>query len=356
MIANLVNVSQASAAYNFTDYKALICLFLFGGNDSFNMLVPLHVEGAPTDNSPYFEYEARRGSSISVPANTLLPLDYNDLNGAYSTIGTRLNGWNFGLHPSMPNLRTLYNNDRRAAFMANVGSLSVPIANVTELPTKEQPLGLYSHSDQIAAWQTIQPQIRGNTGWTARLAEKLYADTNGTPRQPVNNWTFFNISLAGSDPILMGGGANVSPYRISAGGPTTPDFLTTTSPEANAAFNFLLQSTQAYPNFLDQTLRSTQSRSVAAHSTFNSTLADPSSASARTAILSAIPNTLTSVNPVALQLRTVANLMAGRNVLTAKRQIFFVGLGGWDQHDDLLADHAANLKMIDDAILGYQKR
>jgi uncharacterized protein (DUF1501 family) len=349
IIANLVNVSRVSAAYDFQDYKALICLFKFGGNDSFNMLVPLNVATNTSDTSPHAEYATRRGNN-ALAANTLLPLNYNTANGSYASIGTRLNNWNFGLHPSMPNLRTLYNTDRDAAFMANVGSLSVPIANITELPTKEQPLGLYSHSDQIAAWQTIQPQLRANTGWASRLAERLYADTNGTTRQPVNNWTFFNISLAGSDPTLMGGGSNVSPYRISSGGPTTPDFLKASTPEASAAFNLLLQSTQSYPNRLDQTLRSTQSRSVSALDTFNQIVNDPSTATARAAILDAIPDTLANANSVAKQLRTVANLMVGRNTLTAKRQIFFVGLGGWDQHDNLLEDHAENLKMIDDAI------
>lgn len=351
MIANLMAVSQAGAAYNFTDYKALICLFKFGGNDSFNMLVPTNLVSNTSDNSPHSEYAARRGN-LALASNTLLPLNYNTANGAYGSVSTRLNGWNFGLHPSMPNLQALYNTDRRAAFMANVGSLVEPVANTTELASKRLPLGLYSHSDQIQAWQTVLPQIRGNTGWASRLAERLFADVQnngGTP--PVNDWTFFNISLAGSDPTLMGGGANVSPYRISAGGPSTPDFLKTSSPEASAAFNTFINVAQSsLPNLLDKTLVSTQLRSRNALNTFNSVVTDSSSATARAAILAAMPDTLTDVNPVAQQLRTVAYLMAGRNVLTAKRQIFFVGLGGWDQHDNLLTDHAENLKTIDDAI------
>ncbi len=351
MISNLMAVSQASAAYNFTDYKALICLFKFGGNDSFNMLVPINEVGNTTNTAPYTEYATRRGN-LALASTALLPLNYNTANGAYVNVNTRLNNWNFGLHPSMPNLQALYNIDRKAAFMANVGSLVEPIANTSELATKQLPLGLYSHSDQIAAWQTVLPQIRANTGWASRLAEKLFLDvqnSGGTP--PVSDWTFFNISLAGSDPTLMGGGANVSPYRISAGGPTTPDFLKTSSPEASAAFNTFVNVAQStLPNFLDKTLVATQLRSKNALATFNAVVTDASSATARNAILAAMPNALTDVNPVAQQLRTVAYLMAGRNVLTAKRQIFFVGLGGWDQHDNLLTDHAENLKMIDDAI------
>lgn len=351
MIANLMAVSQAGAAYNFTDYKALICLFKFGGNDSFNMLIPRNLVSDPSNTSPYNEYATRRGN-LALASNTLLPLNYNTANPDYSTVTGRLNGWNFGLHPSMPNLRTLYNTDRRAAFMANVGSLVEPIANTGQLATKRLPVGLYSHSDQIAAWQTVLPQSRVSSGWASRLAERLFADVqNNGGVAPVEDWTFFNISLAGSDPTLMGGGANVSPYRISASGPTTPDFLKATTPEASAAFNtFINVSQNTLPNFLDKTLVSTQLRSRNALNTFNAVVGDSSSAAARAAILAAMPNTLTDANPVAQQLRTVAYLMAGRNVLTAKRQIFFVGLGGWDQHDNLLADHGDNLKTIDDAI------
>jgi uncharacterized protein (DUF1501 family) len=353
MVGNLFNASRASAMYNFTDYKALICLFLFGGNDSFNMLIPRTTSG-------YNEYAASRGpNSLPITSATegnLRNLNFSTALGTDSdptNYGPRLNNWNFSVHPKLENLQKLFNGHAdfgglpRAAFLANVGTLVEPILNATEANTNLVPLGLYSHSDQIAAWQTLRPQERGGSGWAARLADRFSA----LDSLPVANSTFFNISLAGQDPVLMGGGMNVLPYRISAAGASKPEFLLDEASPASQTFNLLVNSQNSmYPHIMDKHLLTTQRRSKDALNTFNSIVTDSMSSSARGAINAAMPDASIKGNPVAEQLRTVATMMAGRNVITARRQIFFVGVGGWDQHDNLKVDHAANLEKIDNAL------
>ncbi len=183
--------------------------------------------GQTTNFTPHEEYVARRSVAIAIPRSgtaavtpqnpALIPLTYNTTNNFYAsnpTTGTgvaeRLNNWNFGLHPSMPNLANLYNGtfftapvdtNRYAAFMANVGTLPEPISSYlipTERDKINKVLGIYSHSDQIAAWQTVRPETRSNSGWAARLAD-IVNDGTAPLSNAVTNWDFFNLSLAGND-------------------------------------------------------------------------------------------------------------------------------------------------------------
>jgi uncharacterized protein (DUF1501 family) len=338
-LANLMTLSEVSAAYSFTDYKALICLFKFGGNDSFNMLVPYTNYVTTTSFAPFNEYQTRRGANALQQAS-LLPLSYKTGVQETNEIDTRLNNWNYGLHPSLVNLRNLYNVERSAAFMANVGTLVTPIANAIEAETKALPLGLYSHSDQIASWQTVRPDLRNASGWAARTADLIESGS-------IANNAFLNISLTGADPVLMGGGLNVQPYRISANGPVSPSFLGGNPEARNALVSLINRSDTSYTNLLDKTVRANQKRAYDGVSIFKDIVTNNDSASIDATFASVSPK-----NDLAAQLRTVAKMMAGRNTagVQAKRQIFFVGFGGWDQHNNLLAAHERNLRFVDEAI------
>ena len=134
------------------EYRALVCLFLAGGNDSFNML-------APRGAAEYAEYAAVR-QDLALPQASLLPIN------PVVSIGKQL-----GVHPSMPELAALFEGGN-AAFVANVGTLLQPVTKAQYLAGSiPLPLGLFSHSDQQEQWLTSVPQSRAGTGWAGRAAE-----------------------------------------------------------------------------------------------------------------------------------------------------------------------------------------
>ncbi|MEM7797696.1 MAG: hypothetical protein AAF633_00785, partial [Chloroflexota bacterium] len=141
LFSTLLNMKMVNAAATIPDrddYKALVCILLAGGNDSFNMLVP-------SGQSEYAEYQGSR-SDLALPQGELLPLN-----------GTDSAGRSFGVHPSMPEIQALYNAGE-LAFAANVGTLIEPTDKTKyNNGSVRLPVGLFSHVDQIAHWQTSVP-------------------------------------------------------------------------------------------------------------------------------------------------------------------------------------------------------
>lgn len=155
------------------DYKALVCILLAGGNDSYNMVVP-------TSSEPYNVYSSSR-SNLALPSGDLIPLNYTDTDGI-----------KYGLHPAMPEVANLFNLGN-AAVISNVGTLVEPVTKTQILAGKALlPLGLKSHSDQSRHWQTSLPQSRMGNGWGGKVADIL---ASGNTNQDVS----MNISLAGSN-------------------------------------------------------------------------------------------------------------------------------------------------------------
>ena len=182
--------ARQAAAQSLTDYRALVCILLAGGNDSFNMVVP-------NDFDQYPEYLAIR-SDLALEQSVLLPLS-----------GTASNGRNYALHPGMPEVQSLFANGD-AALIANVGTLIEPVdAGGIEYGTAKLPLGLYSHADQIAQWQTALPDARVAEGWGGRVADLM---------QNVNlaNGVSMNISLSGTN--VFQSGKTATEYSITAEG------------------------------------------------------------------------------------------------------------------------------------------
>ena len=168
---------------NTNDYKAMVCILLAGGADTYNVLVP-------TENSEYADYQATRGDlaldkDATDPAQ-LLNLDYDD------------NGRTFAVHGGMNRVRDMFN-DGTLSFLSNIGTLVEPIANQAEFESgiKKLPLGLYSHSDQIMHWQTSVPQSRSAVGVGGRMADILH-DMNTISDVSMN------ISLAGKNRFQTG--------------------------------------------------------------------------------------------------------------------------------------------------------
>ena len=148
-----INAAAAQAAGSSTEFRALVCLFLYGGNDANNMIVPI-------DNTTYATYASARGP-IALAQNTLLPLNL---------VTPEPQGRSFGLHPSMPELQSLFNNDQKLAIMANVGTLVEPTTAAQYLNgTAKLPPQLFSHADQQVEWQTGWPDGPRSTGWRVPL-------------------------------------------------------------------------------------------------------------------------------------------------------------------------------------------
>ena len=163
-------------AQSTTDYKALVCIFLFGGNDSGNVVIPY---------DDYTSYaNARTVSGIAIPQSSLLQIDV-------PSVGSR-----FGFHPSLTGLHELWG-DGKAAVVCNVGPLVEPTNRDSYTNgTARVPLNLFSHSDQQNQWQTSVSNTASNTGWGGRLADKA-ADLNTT--------TFPPITSAAGTPIFVAG-------------------------------------------------------------------------------------------------------------------------------------------------------
>lgn len=311
----LMNAAAAANKSPFTNgnYKALVCIMLTGGNDSFNMLVP-------SGQSEYQEYAAVRGG-LAIEQNQLLGINPTNTSGAQ-----------FGLHPSLSNIQNLFENGN-AAFVANVGALVEPTTAADYQNDLNLPIGLFSHSDQRRHWQTSVPQNANSLGWGGRLADILYTNNN-------NNDVSMNISLDGVNVFQKG---NII-QEFAIGYQDNGSILLNGSGE-NDFYNNLKR--QTLDNLLDQTYHNIL-KTAYANTVVNS---NNSSFNFSSAIANA-PEITTQFAEDALsqKLLMVAKTIAARDTLDVCNQTFFIELGGWDTHDGLLADHAALLSQLDGAI------
>ena len=291
----------SAAPVDTSDYKALICLFLFGGNDANNVIIP-------HDNSGYASYAAARGI-LSLPQASLLPLTLQ--NG---------DGRDFGFHPNLTELQALFNQGK-LGLVANVGTLVAPVTRAQYLAGGAAvPPQLFSHADQSVQWQTSVPDVISKTGWGGRLADMLQSLNAGSKIS-------LNISIAGTNTFEVGN--TVLPYVVS---PTGSVGLTGFDGSANAnvrlqAFKDLLAL--PHNNLFEQAYSDTVSRSIAANDLLTSALAG-------------IPafQTVFPTSSLGQQLNMIAKLIAARNNLSMKRQIFFCSVGGYDTHGDQLTGQA----------------
>lgn len=312
---SMVNSLSASTAKMNNDYKALVCIQLLGGNDSFNMLVP-------DDEINYNTYSNSR-STLALPREDLLSL----------------NGVDFGLHPAMAGVQDLYNNDN-LAFLCNVGTLVEPLVDndAYNNPSIPKPLALRSHSDQRHQWQTSVPQDRDALGWGGRLAEIM---TNLNTTQNVS----MNISLGGHNVFQTGG--NISSYSASRNGVEQIYESWGLNP-ANSGFLDLLREngtndlvTTSYQNIFQQSFASQMNNAIFA----SDFLGD--------AIENIEFTTTFSDTFVSRDLHMVAKMIAAQAETGMNRQTFFVNVGNWDMHFDLLSRHNSKLTDLNNALTEF---
>lgn len=327
--STLMNLQSLNAAFvnNFMmsppeDYKALVCLYMGGGNDSYNMLVPRDSTNA---GSKYAKYATVR-SNLAHPFQNLIPLS-----------NAVPNAEPMGLHPSMPKIAQLYQ-QQKMAFISNVGTLIEPITNKAQInnKTKQVPLGLYSHSDQTMHWQTSVPQSRVATGWGGKMAD-LLSSVNS------NSNISMNISLAGTNVFQTGNSSVEFALDPREGGVGIID-------DNNA---WLLNTIRK--NAIDAMVN--RSYQDAFKSSYINVLKNSREGNAQ--FSSALANKPTYTvpfadNDISQSFKMIANVINARAALGMKRQIFFVEYGGWDHHDELLMAQNNMLGQVDAAVHSFQ--
>jgi uncharacterized protein (DUF1501 family) len=293
------------------EYRALVCLFLAGGNDSFNVLVP-------REPSAYAAYQSSRSDLALSPAQLIdiHPVGMPD----------------FAVHGAMPELANLFETSK-AAFVANVGTLIEPVQNRAQVEQnlKRLPLGLYSHSDQIEQWQTSVPHSRSGIGWGGRMAD-LLKDLNANQTVPMQ------ISLDGSN--VWQTGNSVAEYSITPDGAVALNGYNAAWQQDQDLQNALSAAVDSqlalqYTNLLAQTFNARKKQALDAYNIFASATAAPLPAGVT------FPSTY-----VGRRLAMVARAIQGRAAMGACRQTYFVQWGGWDHHNEVLESQAAMLPQI----------
>ena len=320
MLSTLNSLKAANAAaisnsmtYMGNDYKALVCILLSGGNDSYNMLVP-------RGNAEYAEYAAIR-TNQALPQNELLAIN-----------PTISDGKEYGLHPSMNNMQSMFESGS-AAFLTNVGTLVEPITKQQyEQGTAPMPLGLYSHSDQQQQWQTAIPQDRSAIGWGGKIADLMNeANTN----QSIS----MNISLSGNNIFQIGNSIteySIDAYEGSTGMIGYEDTWQGAQLRSQAIDNML---DAHYEDIFKKAYIDVIKTSKDGHEQFSSALEQLTPF-----------NTQFSNNDLSQSFHMIAKAMAARETLGMKRQIFFIDYGGWDHHDEVLDAQNFMLGEVDSAL------
>ncbi len=320
---NLAAIGEA-AAFDATDYKALVCLFMAGGNDQSNTVVTY-------DADSHAKYAAVR-SNIALPRDSLNATLLNPVNA--------IGGRQYALHPSMTGLANLFNSGR-AAVQLNVGPLMAPTTragyNSTDRRNNPLPPSLFSHNDQQSLWQSSSPE--GSTvGWGGNLGD-LAMQSN------VGNSLFTCISVTGNTVFLSGDSA--LQYQIGTNSAVKINSVTGSvygSEAVRAAMDAITKSSSS--QVLENEYAAVTRRSIASEQQMTSALnANPAN--------NAPFSSFTNDNPLAAQLRMVARIIASRSTLGSKRQVFFVSMGGFDSHDNLIGSHPQLLSRVSGALTEF---
>jgi uncharacterized protein (DUF1501 family) len=320
-IRDLRFMNAAVAQSNVTDYKALVCIFLAGGNDSNNLILP-------TVSSEYNNYSAIRTPVLAIPQSAILPLKQS--NGTSDYVDP--DGHTFGFHPSCPELQQLFQAGKLAMLM-NSGTLVMPITRAQYLSGGQRPPQLFSHADQVTQWQTSVPDQPALTGWGGRCADLL---NSVNPSAQIS----LSVSLAGANTFEVGN--IVSQYAVSTSGAIS---LNGVSGARLAALTNILGL--SYPNMQAQAYAGVTEHSINTGALLNSAITNSASANFWT---NGYPTTITPptggntfTSSLSQQLKMVARLIdaghraqgappTGQNGFGMKRQIFFCQVGGYDLH------------------------
>jgi len=314
-LAQLRVIGALAADTANSDYKALVCIFLYGGNDSNNVIIP-------TDTTGYASYAAQR-TALAIPQASLLPIapkTYSD-------------GRKYGLHPSLVDVQGLFASGQ-LAFMANTGTLTYPTTLAQyNSGGANLPPQLFSHADQQVQWQSSIPDQPFATGWGGRLADIVNALNSNTAIS-------MSISVAGENSFQVG--KVVSQYAVSSSGAVSLSGTTggTINPVRYSTQLDLLNLKEA--NLFQAAFSNITSSAISDATLLTSVL------TGATTLTTTFPNT-----SLGTQLKMIARLISAAPTLGLTRQIFFASIGGFDTHTVELATQAPLLVQVSQALNAF---
>jgi uncharacterized protein (DUF1501 family) len=333
---NLAAMGEA-AAFNApsNDYKALVCVFLFGGNDYANTLIPY-------DDANYNLYSTIRGGGagqtaggIALAKAALAPTVLSPSQPLVDSQGQTTR--QFALHPNMTGLAGLFNSGQMAVQL-NVGPLIKPLTrsqyDSSDKVANPRPRQLFSHNDQQSTWQSSSPE--GSTvGWGGNLGDLAIDNSLNTSS------IFTAISVSGNAVFLSGDTA--LQYQVGTSGAIKIRPATNTSvygvPGVASAISNLMRENRSHK--LENEYNAISKRALDAEAAVTSALS------------AAEPATVFPTDSLGQQLKMVARLIKGRSTLGARRQVFFVSMGGFDLHDNLIRDHGGLLGRVSAAMTAF---
>ena len=324
---NLAAMGEA-AAFDASDYKALVCVFFYGGNDYANTVVTY-------DDPSYNLYSTIRGGGANQTAGGIAlaksALTPTLLNPTTALAGGR----QFALHPAMTGLSSLFNAGQ-AAVQLNVGPLVVPLtkAQYSNADRKTYPLPpkLFSHNDQQSIWQSSSPE--GSTiGWGGNVGDLALAS---------NSTSLFTCINVSGNAVFLSGDSALS-YQVSSSGAVPINAVKNNvygSVAVKAAMAQLVQQPRSH--ILENEYNKVTARAMGAEAVITGGLASVT-----------LSTPFPAGNSLADQLKTVARLIGARSSLGTKRQVFFVSIGGFDLHDNLIDNHPVLLGKVSDAMTAF---
>nr|MDP2192114.1 DUF1501 domain-containing protein [Rhodoferax sp.] len=331
---NLAAMGEA-AAFNApgNDYKALVCVFLYGANDYANTVVTY-------DNSSYDKYSAIRGGGAGRTAGGIA-LAQSDLTAtllapATAPVDALGVARQYALNPAMTGLAGLFNAGK-AAVQLNVGPLVAPLTraqyNSTDRTAYPRPPQLFSHNDQQSIWQSSSPE-GSKVGWGGNIGDLAIANS-------LNSSSIFTCMSVTGNAVFLSGDTALQ-YQLSTSGaikitPATSSVYGSTA--VRDAINALIQQPRAQK--LENEYNAVTKRAISAETSVTAALAG------------AAPTTVFPTDGLGPQMKMVARLIKGQAALGARRQVFLVSMGGFDLHDNLLRDHGGLLGKVSAAMTAF---
>jgi len=318
---NLAAMADASAA-GATDYKAMVCIFLYGGNDYANTVVPY-------DAASYNTYQSMRPTF----AHARTALDATLLNPAAAPLDSMGAAHQYALAPALAPILPLFDSGKLGVLM-NVGTLIGPTTKAQwNAKSVKLPAKLFSHNDQQSTWQSSAPE-GAISGWGGRIGD-IFESGN-------TNATFTCVNVSGNA-IFMSGASAVQ-YQVSTNGSVALNGLKSPlfgSSTATEALRTLI--TQPRTHLLENEYNRVAKRSVDANTVLTAALATSG----------ALATPFPASNNLGDQLKMVARMISAAPALGAKRQVFFVSMGGFDLHDNMATSHPVLMKAVADAMAAF---
>lgn len=331
----LAGVGEAAAFSAGNDYKALVCVFLYGGNDHNNTLVPF-------DSTNYDLFSALRGGGPGQTAGGVTPARASLAATVLTPSGGQVltNNLQYALSPSLTRMKALFDTGKIAPLL-NVGPLVAPLTlaqyKSTDLVANPRPAKLFSHNDQQSTWQSSKPE-GATDGWGGRLGDLAMSNNS--------NALFTCISATGTAVFVSGKDALA--YQISSNGASSVAGIRAPvygSAAGSSALRTLM--TQSSSHMFEAEYNRVSKRSIDAEGVVTAALQPISLATSF--------RPANGSNNLASQLQIVARMIAARGPLGVKRQVFMVSMGGFDHHDNLVEAHPGMMSQLDFALDAFYK-